>query len=67
MKQLNFNLIWGAFMVVLFLGMFVLLVFTNYFGGLTFGIRLVLGLVFLVYAFFRGLQIWKQIADRKHS
>jgi hypothetical protein len=63
MKKLNFNLVWGMFMVLIFLGMFYLLVFTGYFSTLAFTVRIILGLVFLLYAVFRGVQLWKRIKD----
>jgi hypothetical protein len=58
MKKLGFGFIWGLFMVLIFIGMAFLLVFTTYFAAMGLLARIILGSVFLVYAIFRGYQLF---------
>jgi hypothetical protein len=58
MKKLSFGFVWGLIMVLIFLGMAFLLVFTTYFAAMGLFIRVVLGGVFLLYAIFRGYQLF---------
>jgi len=60
MKRLNFKLIWGIFMVLIFVGMFYLLVFTTYFSTMSLAFRIILGCIFLIYSIFRSYQLWNQ-------
>lgn len=55
----NFRLLWGILMVVIYLGMFFLLVFTNMFMNLSLTLRIICGSAFLIYGVFRGFRIWK--------
>jgi|WetSurMetagenome_2_1015567.scaffolds.fasta_scaffold682890_2 hypothetical protein len=67
MKKLNFRLLWAMFMILVFLGMFVLLVFTGYFSAMSIVLRIILGVVFLVYALFRGYQVSLEIRNSKKT
>lgn len=54
----NFKLIWGIFMVMIYVTMAVILVFTDIFAmGKTF--RIIIGVLFFLYGMIRGLSIWK--------
>ena len=57
--KLNFRFIWGLLMVVIYLGMFILLVFTNVFVNISSTIRIIIGAFFLVYAAFRSYSLWQ--------
>jgi len=61
MKKLNFKLVWGAFMALVFLGMAVLTLFTNYFSTMSAALRIIFGIVFLIFSIYRGYQIWNEI------
>jgi len=61
MKNLNFKIIWGAFMSLLFLGMAVLTVFTNYFSAMSMTLRIIFGIVFLIFSIYRAYQIWNEL------
>jgi len=50
-------------MTLAFLGMFYLLVFTGFFANLVDPIRLGLGIVFLLYAFFRAWQVFNMLKN----
>jgi hypothetical protein len=58
MKKFGFGFVWGLFMVLIFIGMAFLLVFTTYFAAMGLLARIILGVVFLVYAIFRGYQLF---------
>jgi len=58
-KNLSFRLIWGILMVVIYLGMSYLLVFTNLFTQFSLTLRIIFGIVFLLYGIFRGWKIWQ--------
>lgn len=59
MKKLNFRLLWGMFMTLIFLAMGVLTLFTNYF--MTMGaLRIVFGIVFFIFSIYRAYQIWQE-------
>ena len=57
--KLNFKLVWGLFMIVIYFGMFFLLVFTTMFVNMSLTIRLIFGAIFLVYGIFRAYHIWR--------
>lgn len=61
MKKLNFKLIWGMFMALIFLGMAVLTLFTHYFSTMSTTLRILFGIVFLIFSIYRGYQIWKEL------
>ncbi|HET9571419.1 MAG TPA: hypothetical protein VFP20_08450 [Bacteroidales bacterium] len=65
MKKLDFKLIWGAFMSLVFLGMGVITLFTNYFSNMSATLRIVFGIVFLIFSIYRGYQIWSEIRFKK--
>lgn len=60
MKKLNFKQIWGIFMVLVFLAMGVLTLFTDYFSNMGV-LRYVFGIIFFVFSFYRGYQIWQEL------
>ena len=57
---LNFNYIWGIFMVVFYLVMFVLFVFTPTFDHFNQTIRLILGVMFLILGVARIISLWQR-------
>lgn len=57
---LNFNSIWGLFMVVIYLGMFVMFVFTTMFDHFNQTIRFVMGGMFLILGLVRVISIWQR-------
>jgi hypothetical protein len=61
MKKLNFKLIWSAFMALVFMGMAVLTLFTNYFSAMSAVLRIIFGIVFLIFSIYRGFQIWNEL------
>jgi hypothetical protein len=61
MKKLNFKLLWGMFMSLIFLGMAVLTLFTNYFSTMSSTLRIVFGIVFLLFSIYRGYQFIQEL------
>jgi len=61
MKKLNFKLIWGMFMALIFLAMGILTLFTNYFSTMSTTLRILFGVVFLIFSIYRGYLIWKEL------
>lgn len=61
MKKLNFKLLWGMFMALIFLGMAVLTLFTNYFSTMSSSLRIIFGIVFLLFSIYRGYQFWREL------
>lgn len=59
-KGLNFNFIWGAVMVVVYCTMAFTLFFTNIFSQVNTTIRIILGILFLVYGVMRAVNIWQK-------
>lgn len=57
--KLDFKLIWGILMIVIYFGMSFLLVFTTLFVSMSLTIRLIFGAIFLIYGIFRAYHIWK--------
>lgn len=57
--KLNLRLLWGLTMVLIYLGMAFLLIFTNMFVNISLTLRVILGAVFMIYGVFRGYRIWK--------
>jgi len=57
---LNFNYIWGMFMVVFYLGMFFMFVFTHLFENFNHSIRYIMGAMFLFLGIFRIISIWQR-------
>lgn len=60
-NKLNFKLMWGVFMVVIYLGMAFLFVFTNLFANISLTFRIIFGVIFFIYGVFRAWTIWKSI------
>lgn len=58
-EPFNFRLIWGILMVIIYLAMFYMLVFTNLFVNLSQTLRIIFGVIFLLYGLFRGWQVWQ--------
>lgn len=61
MKKLNFKLLWGMFMALIFLGMAVLTLFTNYFSTMPSALRIIFGIVFLIFSIYRGYQFLSEL------
>lgn len=52
--------VWGIFMVMIYLGMTFLLVFTNLFNeNMSFPMRITVGILFFYYTLFRGYRLIK--------
>ena len=59
-KCINMKFVWGIFMVMLYLGMTFLLVFTNLFNeNMSFPMRITVGILFFCYTLFRGYRLIK--------
>lgn len=58
-QGLNWKLIFGIFMVLIYLGMAAILVFSNVFA-IPETYRIIIGILFFIYGLFRGYRIWKQ-------
>ena len=60
MNGINIRLVWGLFMIVIYLGMSFLLIFTNLFNdSLSFNMRMIFGFLFFCYTVFRGYRLVK--------
>lgn len=58
-NQGNWKLVFGIFMVLIYLGMAAILVFSNIFAiGKPY--RILIGILFFLYGLFRGYRVWKQ-------
>lgn len=59
-KCINMKFVWGIFMVIIYLGMAFLLVFTNLFNeNMSFPMRITVGILFFCYTLFRGYRLIK--------
>ena len=59
-KCINMKFVWGIFMVMIYLGMTFLLVFTNLFNeNMSFPMRITVGILFFCYTLFRGDRLIK--------
>lgn len=59
-KCINMKFVWGIFMVMIYLGMTFLLVFTNLFNeNMSFPMRITVGILFFCYTLFRGYRLMK--------
>ena len=59
-KSINIKFVWGIFMVMIYLGMTFLLVFTNLFNeNMSFPMRITVGILFFCYTLFRGYRLIK--------
>ena len=59
-KCINMKIVWGIFMVMIYLGMTFLLVFTNLFNeNMSFPMRITVGILFFCYTLFRGYRLIK--------
>lgn len=57
----GFKLIWGIMMIVIYLSVAYLLVFTPLFrGNIPVGIRIAFGVIFSAYGIMRGYRLWKE-------
>jgi len=54
----NFRLIWGIFMVIIYLALGIALVFTDIFA-MAKTLRIIIGALFFLYGVIRGLNVWK--------
>ncbi len=53
------KLIFSIFMVAVYLGMACLLLFTDLFINLHIAIRVLMGLLFLIYGVYRAIRLWR--------
>lgn len=59
-KCINMKFVWGIFMIIIYLGMTFLLVFTNLFNeNMSFPMRITVGILFFCYTLFRGYRLIK--------
>ncbi len=59
-QKLNGRIIWGILMILIYLGMSFLLIFTNLFNDtMSFTMRIVCGILFFCYALFRSYRLIK--------
>ena len=65
MERLDFKILWGVVMVFIFMAMFFMLIFTDLFERQLLIVRYFLGIVFLLYAFFRVWQIIHLLKNQK--
>ncbi len=57
----GFKLIWGIMMIIVYLSVSYLLVFTPLFrGSIPAGIRIGFGVIFTIYGILRGYRLWKE-------
>ena len=57
----GFKLIWGIMMVIIYVSVAYLLVFTPLFrGNIPAGIRIAFGVIFTAYGILRGYRLWKE-------
>ena len=57
----SFKLIWGIMMIVIYLSVAYLLIFTPLFRrNIPEGIRIALGIIFAAYGILRGYRLWKE-------
>ena len=49
------------FMALIFLGMAILLLFTNYFSTMPSTLRILFGIVFLLFSIYRGYQLLREL------
>lgn len=54
----TWKLIFGIFMVLVYLGMAAILIFSNVFA-IPYTYRLIIGILFFLYGLFRGYRVWK--------
>ena len=58
-QKINPKLIWGIFMTVIYLGMAVLLIFSNLFINIDKIYRILFGVALFLYGIARGYRVWK--------
>jgi cytochrome c biogenesis protein CcdA len=58
MKQFNIRLILGIIMVFIYLGMALLVLFSDFFN-MSPAFRIIIGILFLVYGIFRGYRLFR--------
>jgi len=60
LPKINFRVFWGILMVIVYACMAYLLIFTSLFEHAVPGVlRIVFGVVFLIYGVYRGYRIYK--------
>lgn len=57
------GLIWGIFMTMIYFGMALLLIFSEVFE-IKQSLRIIIGILFLIYGMFRGYRVWKMNNER---
>jgi len=60
-NRINFSflLVWGILMVIIYMGMCYMLIFTGLFKQFSPTLRYIFGGIFLVYGVFRAYKIWQ--------
>lgn len=57
----GFKLIWSIMMIIIYVSVAYLLVFTPLFkGSIPAGIRISFGIIFTIYGIMRGYRLWKE-------
>ncbi len=52
---------YGIFMVLFYLCVSILLIFTPIFGNVNIILRIIMGVLFFMYGLFRGYRMWKDL------
>ncbi len=65
MDKFNFKLIWSICMALVFLSMFYLISFTSYFANQLPFIRIIFGVVFILYGGFKVWQVVELLKNQK--
>ncbi len=55
---MNLKLLWGLFMVIIYLGMASLLLFSDVFV-MQKTLKIIIGILLFLYGLFRGYRVWK--------
>jgi hypothetical protein len=60
-KKLSPKAIFGIFMVLFYLGLAIIMVFTPVFESLNYILRVIMGILLLLYGIFRGIRAWRDL------
>jgi hypothetical protein len=56
--RINFRMIWGIFMVVIYISLAYAMIFMDIFT-ISKNLRIIVGVLFFLYGVFRGISVWK--------
>jgi hypothetical protein len=60
-KKLSPKTIFGIFMVLFYLCVAILMVFTPIFGDINWILRVIMGILLFLYGIFRGIRAWREL------